>query len=183
MTRRNWLAVFVLYGSEKKETHEIMCCCMCSRGICPTRLSWDCSSICRDCRVRLSSLISLRELWSISVLVDTCLFSSSNWRTLNWTCSESYSGYKIIIWNIWSGFLGNRPAPPHLDLVPGVHIAAVLLSDALILRPDHVQDLVQVLLRLGVHLHVHRAGIHLIAQGCKLLQAEQQLKARSKVNK
>lgn len=58
---------------------------------------------------------------------------------------------------------------PHLDLVPGLSVAAVLVSDALVLGPDLLHDGRQVLLRLGVHLHVHRAAAHHGTQGCKLL--------------
>lgn len=55
--------------------------CMCACGVWLTRLSWDCSSIWSACRVLLSSLISLREVWRVSELVATCLFRSSNWKT------------------------------------------------------------------------------------------------------
>lgn len=59
---------------------------------------------------------------------------------------------------------------PHLDLIPGLHLTAVLFIDALILSSDLIQDLVQVFLRLGVHLHIHRADRNLSTQGCELLK-------------
>lgn len=70
---------------------------------------------------------------------------------------------------------------PHLDLVPGLHFAAVLLSDALILRSDLIHDHRYVLLRLGIHFHVHRAGTDLATQRCELLQAAQQSQRSGKV--
>ena len=63
---------------------------------------------------------------------------------------------------------------PHLDLVPGIHFAAVLLSDALILTSELIQGAAHVIPRLGINLHVHRAGINLATHGCHLLQAAQQ---------
>lgn len=69
---------------------------------------------------------------------------------------------------------------PHLDLVPGLHFAAVLVSDALILRSDLRHDGRHVRLRLGIHLHVHRAGTDLVTQGCKLLQSQRSGKVKDK---
>lgn len=63
---------------------------------------------------------------------------------------------------------------PHLCLVPALHVAAVLVSDGLILRSDIGQDSSHVGLRLGVHLNVHGAGRHLVAQDCELLKAERE---------
>lgn len=62
----------------------------------------------------------------------------------------------------------------HLGLVPGFHFTAVLLSDAIVLTSDFLQDPAQVLLGLGVHLHINRAAGNMVAQGCKLLQVGEQ---------
>lgn len=63
---------------------------------------------------------------------------------------------------------------PHLGLVPGFHFTAILLSDAVVLTSDFLQNPVQVLLRLSVHLHIHRAARNISPQDCKLLQGEEQ---------
>lgn len=60
----------------------------------------------------------------------------------------------------------------HLPLVPVFHIATVLIGDGLILSSDICHDGAHVSLRLSIHLHVHRAAAHLVAQGRELLKAE-----------
>lgn len=72
---------------------------------------------------------------------------------------------------------------PHLDLVPGLHFAAVLLSNAFILRSDLIHDDSYVLLRFGIHFHIHRAGTDLVTQRCKLLQVAQQSQGSSKAQR
>lgn len=67
-----------------------------------------------------------------------------------------------------------RTATPHLGLVPALHVAAVLLSDGLVLSSDVGQHSVHVGLRLGVHLHVDGAGRHLVAHDRELLKAERE---------
>lgn len=72
--------------------------------------------------------------------------------------------------------IGLNAVSPYLALVPLLHFTAVLVSDALILSSDFRHESTHVSLRLGIHLHVHRAGTDLVTQGCNLLQ-----KAESKV--
>lgn len=73
--------------------------------------------------------------------------------------------------------IGLNEVSPHLALVPVLHFAAVLFSDALVLSSDFRHESTHVGLRLGIHLHVHRAGADLVTQGCKLLQdAESKVK-------
>lgn len=64
-------------------------------------------------------------------------------------------------------------------MVPALHVAAVLVSDGLILRSDVAQDGSHVGLGLGVHLNVHGAGRHLVAQDCELLEAERERTLRT----
>lgn len=68
----------------------------------------------------------------------------------------------------------------HLALVPRLHVAAVLLGDGLVLSSDLDQDPVQVLLGLGVHLHVHGAGGHEAALSGHLLQTQQPSETRGR---
>ena len=50
---------------------------------------------------------------------------------------------------------GNRTLWSHLGLEPGLQVFAVLGSDGLVVLSDSGEDGGQVLLRSGVHLHVH----------------------------
>lgn len=48
-----------------------------------TMLSCDCSSISRPCRVRRRSLISVLDVWMVSVLMATSLVRATDWREIH----------------------------------------------------------------------------------------------------
>lgn len=63
----------------------------------------------------------------------------------------------------------------HLALVPGLHFAAVLLVDGLVLRADLIDGLSQVRLRSRVHLHVYAAAGHLSAPSRQFLHEKEKI--------
>jgi hypothetical protein len=134
----------------------------------------------------------VREELRVSSLVTTTLFSSSNWvqnkdratRSRFKLCHVKHWHRHVVsltaeqkrrvgiwltgCWTIGSG--GGLPGLPHLALVPGLHVLAVLVRDALVLGPELVHDQAQVLSGAGVHLHIHRARAQLTADRSELLR-------------
>lgn len=66
--------------------------------------------------------------------------------------------------------INNKNIHAHLVIEPSLLLSAVFICDGLVLSADLIQNLVQVLLRSGVYLHVN-VSRQLRSHRCQILQA------------
>lgn len=65
--------------------------------------------------------------------------------------------------------MAHNKTPSHLVIKPSLLVSAVFVCDGLVLSADLLHNLVQVLLRRSIYLHVH-VSRQLRSQSCQFLQ-------------
>lgn len=75
-----------------------------------TMLSCDCSSISRPCSVRRRSLISVLDVWMVSVLMATSLVRATDWREIHRRTLVRREGVSVGNYSVQCVSWGCKPA-------------------------------------------------------------------------